>query len=387
MSAWEVVGGGDKGGILVRKGQELKSDAEADRLSTGAIVEELELIGERLHYKLLSGTGPAEGWVSTKLKDKDLLVPKEEEEGDAGGPAEEGGSVEVDEELKKKIEEMAEKKKPDFPLYAFKYKVMGFPLEKPKARVICFHNAGSTESVFTGAGTPFFVWIKEKKEVELIALDYPGRDKMLKWDKISKIGLLAEDMLAVIYPFITDGTPYIIWGHSVGTWVSFETLQLARKCGCPMPIAAFWMTFPAPHMPVSMRAWHKNKKLNKEQFKEELLKWDTVHFGGAGKVVFDEPEFSKTWEPLMRNDFCLFDEYKFKHNGSPKFDFPIHAWFMEDEHYNKKEMIEMWGAWTTKDFDHQTMKAGHLAAFYKPDQKKQYFTKIVECMSKYTDAL
>eukprot|EP00439_Symbiodinium_sp_Y106_P041523 s3440_g5.t1 len=38
MSKWEVVGGADKGGILVRKGQDLKSEQLADRLSTGALV-------------------------------------------------------------------------------------------------------------------------------------------------------------------------------------------------------------------------------------------------------------------------------------------------------------------------------------------------------------
>lgn len=74
---FEVVGGADTGGILVRQGLDLKSPAAASRLSFGATVEQVELKGPRLHYKLLTGTGPAEGWVSLKLKDKDLLVPKE----------------------------------------------------------------------------------------------------------------------------------------------------------------------------------------------------------------------------------------------------------------------------------------------------------------------
>ena len=71
--SWEVIGGGDKGGILVRSGQATSSEQLPDRLSTGARVEELELVGERLHYKLTSGTGPATGWVSISLKDKPLL--------------------------------------------------------------------------------------------------------------------------------------------------------------------------------------------------------------------------------------------------------------------------------------------------------------------------
>jgi len=70
---WEVIGGADKGGILVRTGQELKSPAASGRLSTGAIVEELALVGERLQYRLAQGSGPHEGWVSIRITSKDLL--------------------------------------------------------------------------------------------------------------------------------------------------------------------------------------------------------------------------------------------------------------------------------------------------------------------------
>jgi len=69
---WEIVGGADKGGLLVREGEATASPATKDRLSTGALVEEIALNGERLNYKLLTGTGPAEGWISIKLPGKVL---------------------------------------------------------------------------------------------------------------------------------------------------------------------------------------------------------------------------------------------------------------------------------------------------------------------------
>jgi len=71
---WEVIGGEGKGGILVREGKDLGSCAASERLSTGALVSELDLDGERLQYKRVSGSGPDTGWVSVKLKDKELLV-------------------------------------------------------------------------------------------------------------------------------------------------------------------------------------------------------------------------------------------------------------------------------------------------------------------------
>jgi len=74
MSMWEVVGGADKGGILVRRGQDITSDKYPQRLSTGALLEEVKLAGDRLGYKLLTGTGPREGWVSISLPGKELVV-------------------------------------------------------------------------------------------------------------------------------------------------------------------------------------------------------------------------------------------------------------------------------------------------------------------------
>mmetsp|Transcript_115501 Transcript_115501/g.224687 ORF Transcript_115501/g.224687 Transcript_115501/m.224687 type:complete len:373 (-) Transcript_115501:167-1285(-) len=76
---WEVVGGAEKGGILVRKGESLASEAEALRLSTGARVRSTALVNGRLCYKMVSGAGPPTGWVSTHASGKVLLARVEDE--------------------------------------------------------------------------------------------------------------------------------------------------------------------------------------------------------------------------------------------------------------------------------------------------------------------
>jgi len=228
--------------------------------------------------------------------------------------------------------------------------------------------------------------MKGTKAIEMIALDYPGRDKLLKEPWISNTQEMAEWCLSIVYDKIADGVPYLVWGHSVGTWVAFETLMLARQIGLPMPKAAFLNAFPAPHLPVSRRPWRRSKTLDSKGVKEELMNWDEGHFQGAGKVVFDEPAWTNTWEPMMRSDFQLYDEYEFKHAGAPKFDFPLHCWHMEGEKLNKQEMIEMWKDWTTKDFDTSVMKEmGHLTCFYKPEFKKIYFDKVMGHFKDYSD--
>ena len=46
-------------------------------LSFAALVQQLQLKGDRLHYKLLSGSGPEEGWVSVQLNGKPLAVQQQ----------------------------------------------------------------------------------------------------------------------------------------------------------------------------------------------------------------------------------------------------------------------------------------------------------------------
>jgi len=72
---WEVIGGGDKGGIVVREGKDTASAQTPTRLATGALVEEVELDGERLCFRKICGDGPDSGWASLKLSSgKELLA-------------------------------------------------------------------------------------------------------------------------------------------------------------------------------------------------------------------------------------------------------------------------------------------------------------------------
>jgi len=93
MSIWGVIGGGDKGGIVVREGMDVSSAMCPERLSTGALIVEMELQGERVHYAKLTGTGPEMGWVSTKLGGGRDLLAKPEVMWEVVGGGDKGGIV------------------------------------------------------------------------------------------------------------------------------------------------------------------------------------------------------------------------------------------------------------------------------------------------------
>lgn len=77
---WVVIGGASAGGIVVRKDKDVKSQELMFRLQTGARIEEIGRVGDRLHYRRIVGDGPDYGWVSLFHKGYQLLVhadPKE----------------------------------------------------------------------------------------------------------------------------------------------------------------------------------------------------------------------------------------------------------------------------------------------------------------------
>jgi len=78
----KVVGGKDKGGILVREEKEISSPALLERLSTGSVVRVQASVGCRVFYELVKGTGPQCGWVSTQAGSTTLMMPAEKSDSD-----------------------------------------------------------------------------------------------------------------------------------------------------------------------------------------------------------------------------------------------------------------------------------------------------------------
>eukprot|EP00930_Biecheleria_cincta_P000292 TRINITY_DN10061_c0_g1_i1.p1 TRINITY_DN10061_c0_g1~~TRINITY_DN10061_c0_g1_i1.p1 ORF type:complete len:1063 (-),score=187.22 TRINITY_DN10061_c0_g1_i1:320-3508(-) len=72
--SWEVVGGAERGGLRVCLECDLSSATAESRLAVGAVLKELEFQGGRLHYELVSGSGPPSGWVTTTLRGRHLIV-------------------------------------------------------------------------------------------------------------------------------------------------------------------------------------------------------------------------------------------------------------------------------------------------------------------------
>uniref|UniRef100_A0A1D2ACU8 Thioesterase domain-containing protein n=1 Tax=Auxenochlorella protothecoides TaxID=3075 RepID=A0A1D2ACU8_AUXPR len=239
----------------------------------------------------------------------------------------------------------------------------GLPLsrtasEKPALLVLCFPSAGTSEDTYTSEGTgvrrapsPLLDWCRANN-AECLAVQPPGRNLRSKHAFADSAASLAKELLPVVASRLAS-TPYVIVGHSLGTWLAFELLSAARDAGLPLPLHASLSALCAPDIPFDQRPWRQQRTLGEEDFKEECRGWS------VSEILFT-PALWPTYQPIMRADFRLFDEYEFTRAGEAPFDFPIHAYWGTGDLRIKQWMVEGWQRFTSGSFACTPIDGNHL---------------------------
>lgn len=308
MPKWEVVGGGDKGGILVRKGQDLKSPAEDNRLSTGAVVEQVELVGERLNYKLVTGTGPPTGWVSTKLTGKDLLVPKAEE-----------SLASADLPAYLRTEGVATTLKAAAPWVS----PVGKAPAKAKVRLVMFNWTGNRGGA--GSAHQFIKWPKILGEAgcpaetwEVCQVNYPGRSTRMKEPNVHDATVT---ITAVADALTKAGTlPTVFFGFSFGGILAYETAKsLAQKGGKVVGLVV--ASAEHPGWPGRSKGTGPDGGLSKDLSDADFEK--VLHEKGGTEVILSNPDMKKMYLPTILGDMTMEETYTAASPESGKLTCPI----------------------------------------------------------------
>ena len=102
--------------------------------------------------------------------------------------------------------------------------------------------------------------------------------------------------------------PWFLVGHSAGAWVAFEFARAAVGAGLAPPTRAFLSAMLPPDSPPSDRPWRRSAGLATPALQAECRAW------GMAEAVLS-PSVWPAFEPLLRADFQLFDEYEMKEGG------------------------------------------------------------------------
>eukprot|EP00405_Crypthecodinium_cohnii_P031879 CAMPEP_0206524182 /NCGR_PEP_ID=MMETSP0324_2-20121206/68043_1 /ASSEMBLY_ACC=CAM_ASM_000836 /TAXON_ID=2866 /ORGANISM="Crypthecodinium cohnii, Strain Seligo" /LENGTH=428 /DNA_ID=CAMNT_0054018723 /DNA_START=61 /DNA_END=1347 /DNA_ORIENTATION=+ len=367
---WEIVGGADKGGIMVRDGSGLKSAALEERLSTGALVKELERSGDRLKYRLESGSGPVEGWISVRISGKELAVPKADDgalaattvkeaeivaeaaskDNTVALPNEIALSAAPAEEAYKLWEGLREKVQQAAPVAsnlkeAKPWLVPAKPgTSKPPARVrlVYFDWTGNRGGAGAVNGTALRAnWEKWLSEVspaetwEVVKVEYPGRGMRPKEPNATSTAEIAAGVVECLGKAGSLAAT-VLMGFSFGAILAYETAALMAAKGHPI---LGLVTVSAEHPGWAGRLegagakYGATKDMSKSQF-EALLKEKR----GVPEMILQMPQAVEA----IRSDMLLEESYASSLPQHPKLPCPIVAYRGTNCPHIKREDVEPW---------------------------------------------
>ncbi len=167
------------------------------------------------------------------------------------------------------------------------------PVAAPRMRLFCIPHAG-------GAASAYRTWpARLPPTVEVVAVQLPGREDRTR--ELPHTGL--RDAASAIVQAMRSSLdlPYVIFGHSLGALLAFETAAQLREAGDPDPSHVLFCSSRAPHFAATNNGLHR---LPDEELRARVRKYD-----GIPAAIVQAPEFESIFLPIMRADFRLSETY------------------------------------------------------------------------------
>lgn len=161
----------------------------------------------------------------------------------------------------------------------------------PALRLICLPHAGGTASAYRN----WHRWVPAG--VEVVAVQYPGRQERLHEPPLIDMGRLVEHVAAAVRTLADR--PFALFGHSMGAIVAFEVTRLLEATGhAPRLLAVSSQHPPRLYRPDTTVLGG-----------DAALVAEVTRLGGADPEIFTHPELRDLVLPALRADFRMLAEF------------------------------------------------------------------------------
>lgn len=171
-------------------------------------------------------------------------------------------------------------------------KWLSVPERRPLAsfQLICFHHAGGGASVF-------HPWSKRlRAEVELLAVQLPGRENRFSEPPLTTLDEILDQCLEAVIPALRP--PYALLGHSFGGLLAYMAARRLTAAGVTKPER---LVISASKLP---RRISPEATVVKREVDDETLIDQLVQLGGIPREFLKDRELLKIFLPAIRADMA-----------------------------------------------------------------------------------
>lgn len=213
-------------------------------------------------------------------------------------------------------------------------------------RLYCFPFAGGTPGVY-------LPWERRLPEVEVWGVLPPGRGKRFAEPPIGSVPELVRTLLAEV----EFRPPFLLFGHSLGALLAFETARELQAAGRPGPSAVVVSAHRPPHQPYEdapITAWPE------PEFRAEVERRYP-----APPELAEDPELLAQSYRMLHGDLRLVETYRYR--PAEPLRCPIAVVSGVDDYWSERELAG-WGRHTSAGCRVSMVPGDHHYLLDDPDQ-------------------
>ncbi|MFI6015136.1 thioesterase II family protein [Streptomyces sp. NPDC051243] len=221
-----------------------------------------------------------------------------------------------------------------------------------KVRLVCFPHAG-------GAAVSYHAWATlTPPEIEVVSVQYPGRQDRLRDPCPATLEELADAITAALRVELPNDLPLAFFGHSMGSSVAYEVARRLRDVPGRTLTHLVVSGRPRPRLP-------QEKAPRPVPTDTEIL--DRVRLlDPEGAAVYEHPDLRPMIMPALRADFGLLAAYRPTHLH--RLEVPVTACGGDRDPVCPVEALSSWSDVTTEGLEVRAFPGNH---FYLNSRKEE----------------
>ncbi|MFF8791066.1 thioesterase II family protein [Streptomyces sp. NPDC015125] len=215
-------------------------------------------------------------------------------------------------------------------------------------RLVCFPHAGGSASFYHPVSAAF------SPDVDVVAVQYPGRQDRRQEETIDDIGLLADRIAQALGAWADR--PLTFFGHSMGALVAFEVARRLERAG-DGPV---WLFASGRRAPSAYRdeAVHRRD--------DDGIVAELRVLSGTDSRVLEDDEMLRMVLPALRSDYKAVETYRSEPGAVVRC--PVTALVGDQDPKTSVAEARAWDGHTNGDFDLRVFPGGH---FYLADRQAE----------------
>ncbi|SCN36002.1 Thioesterase [Bacillus cytotoxicus] len=202
--------------------------------------------------------------------------------------------------------------------------------------------------------------LKKVASVELVKYEVPGRGFRYS-ESFSDMASVVEEVVESI----DFDRPYILFGHSMGAYITYEICSHIEKRKLNPPQKVILSAQLPPGGKREREVWNNLQKNEVIQYFKRL--------GGTPEEILTNQELMGLFTEMLNQDLTFLRTY-FKNGWTEKITSDLEIWYGEDDEFINKEKIIFWKEYTSGKCKFVCFKGNHFyihEIFEQPDTMKK----------------